>query len=192
MGQQWVSHGSKARILCGHLLVPTSFRSLLGPLTQIRRVVRRQHSEVRRGAREGLRVGRLLVVSPVGHSLPQFSASATPLGARPHRCAKLERTISSSHEWQPQTPIIDLPSTCWLGYKCASRQVEGQCFEGGFFVHVPPGDDAGADYLVAESGEAVGGVGVQGQLEELVGYAASAFPSVDVADGRKDRATVRA
>lgn len=59
----------------------------------------------------------------------------------------------------------------------------GQCFVGGVFVHVPSGDDAGADHLVAEAGEAVGGVGVDGELEELVGFAAPAFPPVDVADG---------
>lgn len=39
--------------------------------------------------------------------------------------------------------------------------------------------------MVAEAGEAVGGVGVEGELEELVCFAASAFPPVDVADGRK-------
>jgi hypothetical protein len=41
--------------------------------------------------------------------------------------------------------------------------------------------------LVAEAGEAVGGLGVEGELEELVCFAASAFPPVDVADGREDR-----
>lgn len=72
----------------------------------------------------------------------------------------------------------------------ASRQVERQCLVGGVFVHVPAGDDAGAYHLVAEAGEAVGGVGVEGELEELVCFAASAFPPVDVADTGKDRCCV--
>ena len=40
--------------------------------------------------------------------------------------------------------------------------------------------------MVAESGEAVGGVCVEGELEELVCFAASAFPPVDIADGGED------
>jgi len=40
--------------------------------------------------------------------------------------------------------------------------------------------------LVAEASEAVGGVGVEGELEELVCFAAFAFPPVDVADGCED------
>lgn len=32
----------------------------------------------------------------------------------------------------------------------------------------------------------VGGVGVEGELEELVGFAASTFPPVDVADRSED------
>ena len=78
--------------------------------------------------------------------------------------------------------------TAWSFFgPSASRQVEGQCFVGGVFVHVPACDYAGADHLIAEAGEAVGGVGVEGELEQLVGFAASTFPPVDVADGRKDR-----
>lgn len=40
--------------------------------------------------------------------------------------------------------------------------------------------------MVAEACEAVGGVGVEGELEELVGFAAFAFPPVDVPDGGQD------
>jgi hypothetical protein len=56
-------------------------------------------------------------------------------------------------------------------------------FVGGVFVGVPAGDDAGAEHLVGEPGEAVAGVGVEGELEVLVCFGSSAFPPVDVADG---------
>lgn len=61
---------------------------------------------------------------------------------------------------------------------------------GGAFVHVPAGDEAGTDHLVAEPGEAVGGVGLECELEELVRFASSAFPPVDVDDGVQDRCCV--
>lgn len=56
---------------------------------------------------------------------------------------------------------MDIPSPPGFDTS-ASRQVVGQCLVGGVFVHVPAGDEAGADHLVAEAGEAVGGVGVEG------------------------------
>jgi len=40
--------------------------------------------------------------------------------------------------------------------------------------------------LVGESGEAVAGVCVEGELEVLVCFGSSAFPPVDVADGGED------
>lgn len=40
--------------------------------------------------------------------------------------------------------------------------------------------------MVAEPGQVVAGVGLQGELQELVGLAASAFPPVDEGDGGQD------
>ena len=57
---------------------------------------------------------------------------------------------------------------------------------GGGFVGVPSCDDACAEHVVGEPCEAVSGVGVEGELEVLVGFGSSAFPPVDVADGGED------
>lgn len=62
--------------------------------------------------------------------------------------------------WSPVVLGISPPLAA--SAPCTLRQIEWQCFVGGIFVHVPAGDDAGADHLVAEAGEAVCGVGVEG------------------------------
>ena len=44
--------------------------------------------------------------------------------------------------------------------------------------------------MVAESGESVFGVSFERELEELVSFASSAFPPVDVPEGGKQRGCV--
>lgn len=57
---------------------------------------------------------------------------------------------------------------------------------GGVFVGVPVCHDAGSERVVGEACESVAEVGVEGELEVLVGFGSSAFPPVDVADSGED------
>jgi hypothetical protein len=85
-------------------------------------------------------------------------------------------------ELAPERPavVVHIPVTADL------RRFEAPGPEGPVLVHVPAGHHSGADHEIAEPGQTVGGVCFEGELEELVGFAASAFPPVDEGDGGED------
>jgi hypothetical protein len=86
-------------------------------------------------------------------------------------------------ELAPERPVVvRIPLTARLG------GFEAPGAEGPVFVHVPAGDHSGADHEVAEPGHTVGGVCFEGELQELVGFAAPAFPPIDEGDGGEDGA----